>query len=100
QIQDLHGLPASDIRMAITLEIQRYKYFSLRYRKFIVVGNDEIANYFNTKYVPEAKSRGIAVPELTPEVEKLISANLFEEKVNSEFEKSLESLRARSNIEI
>jgi parvulin-like peptidyl-prolyl isomerase len=98
-VTDLHGVPAPEIRNAISGEIQRFKYFSLRYRQFIVVSNEEIANYYNTQFVPEAQKRGVAVPDLSA-VEAGIRANLFEEKVNDEQEKSMETLRERSNIEI
>jgi parvulin-like peptidyl-prolyl isomerase len=98
-ISDFQGVDPSEIRNAASRSIQRYKYLSLRYRQFIMVSNEEIANYYNTKFVPEATKNGVAVPPLG-EAEDGIRINLFEEKVLSEIEDSLKALRERSTIEI
>ena len=98
-IQDLRGVSVSDIRNAISQRIQRDRYKRQRYRQFIVVSNEEIRIEYETVFVPEAKRRGIDVPDLS-QVQDEIQEILFESKVADEIETSLISLRARSNVEV
>ena len=98
-IQDLRGVSVSDIRNAIFQRIQRDRYKRQRYRQFIVVSNEEIRIEYETVFVPEAKRRGIDVPDLS-QVQDEIQEILFESKVADEIETSLISLRARSNVEV
>jgi parvulin-like peptidyl-prolyl isomerase len=98
-IQDLHGVALSDIRDAISQRIQRDRYKRQRYRQFIVVSNEDIRIEYESVFVPEAKRRGIDVPDLS-QVQNEIQEILFESKVSEEIETSLISLRARSNIEV
>jgi hypothetical protein len=98
-IQDLRGVPVSDIRNAIFQRIQRDRYKRQRYRQFIVVSNEEIRIEYESVFVPEAKRRGIDIPDLS-QVRDEIQEILFESKVADEIETSLISLRVRSNVEV
>jgi parvulin-like peptidyl-prolyl isomerase len=98
-IQDLRGMALPDIRNAISQRIQRDRYKRQRYRQFIVVSNEDIRIEYESVFVPEAKRRGIDVPDLS-QVQNEIQEILFESKVSEEIETSLISLRARSNIEV
>jgi parvulin-like peptidyl-prolyl isomerase len=98
-IQDLRGMALPDIRNAISQRIQRDRYKRQRYRQFIVVSNEDIRIEYESVFVPEAKRRGIDVPDLS-QVQNEIREILFESKVSDEIEDSLKALRARSNIEI
>jgi len=98
-IRDLHGIAIDDIRNAISQRIQRDRYKRQRYRQFIVVSNEDIRIEYETVFVPEAKRRGIEVPDLS-QVQNEIQEILFETKAADEIESSLKSLRDRSDIEI
>ena len=98
-IGDLHGIAIDEIRNAVSQRIQRDRYIKQRYSQFIVVSNEEIRIQYETVFVPEAKRRGIEIPDLS-QVQNTIQGILFEEKVSEEIETSLKSLRDRSDIEI
>lgn len=98
-IKDLHGIAVEDIRNAVSQRIQRDRYKRQRYRQFIVVSNEDIRVEYETVFVPEARKRGIEVPDLS-QVQNEIQEILFEAKVAEEIESSLKSLRDRSDIEI
>jgi hypothetical protein len=98
-ISDLKGVAPEEIRNAIIRKIQRRRYLELRYRQFVVVTNDEIEKEYETTFVPEAKKRGVAVPDLKA-VEDDLRMILFEKKMSQEVETSLMALRERSNYEV
>jgi hypothetical protein len=98
-IPDLKGVAPADIRNAIVRKIQRRRYLELRFGQFVVVTNDEIEKEYETIFVPEAKKRGIAVPDLKA-VEGEIRMILIEKKMSEEVETSLKALRERSNYEV
>src|SRR5678815_2483493 len=80
-ISDLRGLKPSVIRDAIVHKLQRRRYLDLRYRQFIVISSEEIEKEYETVFVPEAKKRGIAIPELKV-IESDLRMILFEKKVS------------------
>jgi hypothetical protein len=98
-ISDLKGVAPEEIRNAVIRKIQRRRYLELRYRQFVVVTNDEIEKEYETIFVPEAKRRGLAVPDLKT-VEDDIRMILVEKKMSEEVETSLMTLRERSNYEV
>jgi len=95
-ISNFRGVAPAEIRDALSREIQRYKYISLRYRQFIVISNEEIKNFYDSTFVPEVRKTGDTVPDLQDVTDK-IRTILFEEKVIDELEASLKAIRARSN---
>ena len=97
-ITDFHGVAPEAVRSAIIRKIQRRRYLELRYQQFIVVSNEEIEKEYETIFVPEAKKRGIPVPELK-DIEGNLRMIISEKKVSEEVEMSLRDLRARSNVE-
>src|SRR3954454_15855027 len=73
------GTPSQALRDAVTLRIRIAKFFDLRFRQFIRPTDEEIRNYYDGVFVPEAKSRGVnPVPPLT-EVVEAIRNNLIQE---------------------
>jgi len=97
-VTDTHGLALSDIRNAYIQNIQREKYFDLRFGQFIVVSNEEIETYYNNVYLPEAKRRGVTPEDLNNQVSTLIRQNIYKEKLSQkkELEDFLKELRNRS----
>jgi parvulin-like peptidyl-prolyl isomerase len=99
EIPDLRGIAPSAVRNAIVHKLQRRKYLELRYRQFIVVSSEEIEQEYETAFVPEAKKRGIPVPDLKT-IEENLRMILSEKKVSQEVEESLRDLHARGNVEV
>jgi hypothetical protein len=100
-VTDTHGLALSEIRNAYIHNIQRQKYFYLRFGQFIAVSNEEIETYYNKVYVPEAKRRG-ETPEDLNKVAQVIRQNVYFEKLSQqkELEDFLKELRTRSTTTI
>ena len=94
------GTPSQAMRDAVTLRIRIAKFFDLRFRQFIRPTDEEIKNYYDNVFVPEAKSRGTnPVPPLT-EVVDAIRNNLIQEQRNREIDMWLAGIHKRSNIEV
>jgi len=75
-IGDLHGITIDEIRNAVSQRIQRERYIRQRYSQFIVVSNEDIRVQYETVFVPEAKRRGIEIPDLS-QVQNTIQGILF-----------------------
>jgi parvulin-like peptidyl-prolyl isomerase len=81
-------------------QLQVMKFVDYRFRQFVVVDSKEIEAYYQNQFLPELGRRsGSAQPELN-EVEEPIRKILTEEKVNTEVEEWLASLRKDATIEI
>src|SRR5262245_11397698 len=88
------------LRDRLRWQLQVMKFIDYRFRQFVVVDSKEIEAYFQNQFLPELGRRsGSAQPELS-EVEEPIRKILTEEKVNTEVEEWLASLRKDATIEI
>jgi len=99
EISDLHGVAPATIRTAIVQKLQRRKYLDIRYGQFIVVTAEEVEKEYETTFVPEARRRGVPVPDLKT-IEENLRMILFEKKLSEEIELDLRDLHARGNVEI
>ena len=94
------GTPSQAMRDAVTLRIRIAKFFDLRFQQFIRPTDEEIKNYYDGMFVPEAKSRGVnPVPALTDVVDA-IRNNLIQEQRNREIDMWLAGIHKRSTIEV
>jgi hypothetical protein len=94
------SVPESGMREAIGRRLLRLEYFQLRFRQFIRPTDEEIRQYYESVFLPEARNRGLnPIPPLD-EVSDLVRKNVVEEKLMHEIEDWLEANRRRSQIEI
>ena len=97
--RNLSGSVSDTVRDAIRLRLRTADFFNQRFRQFIQATDDEIRQYYENRFIPEARRRGQAIPPLT-EVTELIRNNVVEEKLMHDVDNWLEASRRRSEIEI
>jgi hypothetical protein len=99
-VQDRHGLPLQVIEDGIRRRFARMRFFELRFRQFITASSEEIQQYYETVFVPEAQARGLRPIPPLQEVADLVRSNVVNEKLSTEVETWLEAVRGRSNVEV
>ena len=93
-----NGLTEEDVEARLKQEIQTLRFIDLRFRSEVRVGPKSIQTYYDTKFVPDLKKRGLAPPPLE-QVQDQIEAILREERVNALISDWLKSLRTQSHIQ-
>jgi len=92
------GVSAQDLRQALIGELRRRQFIIERFQQFIRVADEELQQYYNDIYAPEARRRGEPVLPLD-QVAEQIRENKIAEKTNEEVGPWLMELRRRSRIE-
>jgi hypothetical protein len=93
------GLTAEKLNEIIEQRVKIEKYLDFRFRNFVVVTQNEIADYYRDVYVPRLRSRapGQIVPTLeqaSPAIEK----TLTEAKIETDTDAFLDNARERAEI--
>ncbi|HBB87493.1 MAG TPA: hypothetical protein DC047_07760 [Blastocatellia bacterium] len=93
------GLTAEKLNEIIEQRVKIEKYLDFRFRNFVVITQNEIADYYRDVYVPRLRSRapGQIVPTLeqaTPVIEK----TLTEAKIETDTDAFLDNARERAEI--
>jgi peptidyl-prolyl cis-trans isomerase SurA len=96
-LQD-NDLTQEDIASRVSQEIQTLRFIDLRFRSEVRVGPRAEQTYYDTKFVPEMKKKGVDPPPLD-QVQDQIEAILREERVNALISDWLTSLRNQSRIQ-
>ncbi len=93
------GLTAEGLDEILEQRLKIEKYLDFRFRNFVVITQQEIADYYRDVYVPRlrARSPGQIVPKLE-EVTEEIELILQESKIESDTDAFLESARDRAEI--
>jgi len=92
------GLTQADVAGRVSQEIQTLRFIDLRFRSEVRVGPRALQTYYDTKFVPEMKSKNLPPPPLD-QVQDKIEAILREERVNTLIGDWLKSLRSQSRIQ-
>jgi hypothetical protein len=105
EIPDQSGVDRSAVRDAVAREIKRRNYLQLRFGQFIHPTEQELKDYYEKSFVPDARLKDIATPPFeeamrSPELAARLQRNVFAERMNHEVELWLESIKRRSDIEI
>ncbi len=100
QYPDTGNLTREVIRDSARKRLERITYFDLRFRRFTAATEEEITNYYETVFRPEARARGLEPVPALDEVGDLISENVITEKADREISAWTDSLIARSEIEV
>jgi hypothetical protein len=93
-----NGLTEEDVESRVKQEIQTLHFFDLRFRSEVRVGPKSIQTYYDTKFVPAMKKRGLTPPPLE-QVQDQIEEILREERVNTLISDWLKTLRSQSRIQ-
>lgn len=90
------------LRDSIQKRIRMQKFFDVKFRALIRPTDEEIGKYYETVFVPAARSRGLeSIPPLTDgEMARGIRENVIQESLDREVEVWLEGIRRRSHIEV
>lgn len=95
------GLTSEKLDEILEQRLKMEKYLSFRFQNFVVVTQDEIADYYNKVYVPRLRARfpGRIVP--SPEQARAeIETLLTEGKIESDTDAFLDTARERAEIVI
>ena len=93
------GLTAEKLDEIIEQRLKMEKYLDFRFRNFVVISQNEVADYYRDVYVPRlrARSPGRIVPPLE-QVRTEIETTLMEAKIESEMFAFLDTARERAEI--
>jgi len=93
------GLTAEKLDEIIEQRLKMEKYLDFRFRNFVVISQNEMADYYRDVYVPRlrARSPGRIVPPLE-QVRAEIETTLMEAKIESEMDAFLDTARERAEV--
>jgi hypothetical protein len=93
------GLTGEKLDEIIEQRLKIEKYLDFRFRSFVVISQQEVADYYRDVYVPRlrARSPGRIVPTLD-EVKEEIERTLVEAKIESDTDAFLDTARDRAEI--
>lgn len=93
------GMTSEKLDEIIEQRLKMEKYLDFRFRNFVVINQQEIADYYNQTYVPRLKARfpGRIVPSLE-EARDEIEKTLTEAKIESDTNAFLDAIRDRAEI--
>jgi hypothetical protein len=95
------GLTSEKLDEIIEQRLKIEKYLDFRFRNFVVISQNEVADYYRQVYVPRYQSRfpGRIVPTLEQTREE-IEKSLMEAKIETDTDAFLDTARERSEIVI
>ncbi|HVQ37141.1 MAG TPA: hypothetical protein VMS31_06395 [Pyrinomonadaceae bacterium] len=93
------GLTGDRFNLIMTQRLKIEKYLDFRFRNFVVITQQEIADYYRDVYVPRLKARGTGqilptLEQARPEIEMFLK----EAKIESDTDSFLDSARERAEI--
>ena len=95
------GLTAEQFYEIVRQRVEIERYLDFRFRSFVVVTQQEIADYYRDTYVPRLRRQSPGrVPPTLEEASKQIEQTLTEDKIESDTDAFLEDARARAEIVI
>ena len=95
------GLTSEKLDEILEQRLKMEKYLSFRFQNFVVITQDEIADYYKNVYVPKLRARfpGRIVPSLE-QARSEIETLLTEGKIESDTDAFLDTARERAEIVI
>ena len=93
------GLTSEKLNEIIEQRLKMEKYLDFRFRNFVVINQQEVADYYRDVFVPYFKQRnaGRIVPTLD-EVKRRLEQELTERKIESDTDQFLDTARERAEI--
>lgn len=93
-----YGLTEQDLEEQLASQARILRFVDLRFRALVRVEKDDIATYYQEKFLPEVRKRNAAAPALA-DVSDKIEQILVEQRVDSLLSDWLKTLRAQAHIE-
>ena len=105
EIRDLPGVRREAVRDAVAREIKRRNYLQQRFGQFIHPTEQDVRDYYESVFAPEARRRDITPPSFdealqSPELAAQLQNCVAVEKLNREVENWLQTVKRRSDIEV
>lgn len=94
----LYGLTQQDLEEQLSSQARILRFVDLRFRALVRVEKDDIATYYQEKFLPEVRKRNAAAPALA-DVSDKIEQILVEQRIDSLLSDWLKTLRAQAHIE-
>jgi len=91
------GLTAEKLDEIVEQRVRIEKYLDFRFRNFVVITQNEIADYYRDVYAPRLRNRAQIVPTLE-EARATIEKTLTEAKIESDTDAFLDNARERAEI--
>lgn len=92
-------LTVDEIRALAKRQLQVEAYVQERFAPLVIVGNDEIAAYYNGPWTEQRRARGLSVPPLAQVRDEVRSATRAS-RVQEEIARWTAQLRARANVDV
>jgi peptidyl-prolyl cis-trans isomerase SurA len=93
-----HGLSQEDVEQHLTSEFRILRLVDLRFRGLVHIDKASIAGYYQDKFVPEMRRKGLTAPPLSSVSDKIESI-LVEQNMSAMLDEWLQNLRAQAHIE-
>jgi peptidyl-prolyl cis-trans isomerase SurA len=94
------AIPDDLLREAVRRRLRTNEFFEVRFRQSIRPSDEEVRQYYEKTFLPEAARRGLNPVPTLEEMSAGIFRNVQEEKVVHEVETWLEAIRRRSDVEV
>jgi parvulin-like peptidyl-prolyl isomerase len=93
-----YGVTQQDVEEHLALQMRLLRFVDLRFRGLVRVDKAAIESYYQEKFVPEMRQRGMPEPPLS-EVSGKIEKVLVEQRLDDMLSRWLEALRAQAHIQ-
>lgn len=93
-----YGLTEQDVTDHLASQMRVMRFVDLRFRGLVRVDKTAVEGYYQEKFVPEIRQRGVPEPPLS-EVSAKIEKILVEQRIDDMLSGWLESLRAQAHIQ-
>ncbi len=94
-----YGVSEQDVARQLAAQVRILRFIDLRFRGLVNVDKTEIATYYQEKFLPELRQRGLPATPLTDEVSRTIEKIVVEERIGKLQDELVNSLRSQAHIE-
>ncbi len=94
-----YGISEQDVARQLAAQVRILRFIDLRFRGLVNVDKTEIATYYQEKFLPELRRRGLPAAPLTDEVSRTIEKIVVEERIGKLQDELVNSLRSQAHIE-
>lgn len=94
-----YGVGEQDVARQLVAQVRILRFIDLRFRGLVNVDKTEIATYYQEKFLPELRQRGLPETPLTDEVSRTIEKIVVEERIGKLQDELVNNLRSQAHIE-
>lgn len=98
RVLSLYRVTERDVEEHLTSRMRILRFVDLRFRGLVRVDKTAVENYYQQKFVPEVRQRGVTEPPLS-DVSAKIEKILVEQRIDEMLGRWLEALRSQAHIQ-